>query len=199
MTRRTDWDLPADDSEHEHQESMFDEILRVASSGGEKQQEKTVTERGRTPGATGVTQKKTTGGTAAIIYKEMRDVTKRGDVMTWKGKESFLVEKETIEGWLKQLAKLRDASERVVTDITDLQKIAIILRNTEEIKRGQAAAKAEIKSYSQAAASSAPIALTLLKLQPIKTKRKEVKVIILETKEKEKSNMMNTKIILNVI
>ncbi|KAF7502019.1 hypothetical protein GJ744_009925 [Endocarpon pusillum] len=109
---------------------MFDEILRVASSGGEKQQEKTVAERGRTPGATGVTQKKTTGGTAAIIYKEMRDVTKRGDVMIWKGKESFLVEKETIEGWLKQL------------------KIAMILRNTEEIKREQAVTKAETKSYS---------------------------------------------------
>ncbi|KAF7501972.1 hypothetical protein GJ744_006022 [Endocarpon pusillum] len=61
---------------------MFDEILQVASSGGEKQQEKTITERGRTSGATKVTQKKTTGGTAVIIYKEMRDVTKRGDVIT---------------------------------------------------------------------------------------------------------------------
>ncbi|KAF7502067.1 hypothetical protein GJ744_007518 [Endocarpon pusillum] len=37
---------------------------------------------GEPQAATGATQKKTTGGTAATIYKEMRDVMKRDDVMT---------------------------------------------------------------------------------------------------------------------
>ncbi|KAF7501985.1 hypothetical protein GJ744_003355 [Endocarpon pusillum] len=81
MTKRTNKDLLVDDSEHIQLESIYDDILRVASSGGEKQRAKTVVERERTPGATGATQKKNAGGAAANIYKEIRDITKSGNAM----------------------------------------------------------------------------------------------------------------------
>ncbi|KAF7511527.1 hypothetical protein GJ744_004115 [Endocarpon pusillum] len=82
MAMRTDWDLPVDDSDHVQQDNMYDELLGFASSGGENKRTTTVAARGRTPGVTRETQEKNTGGAATNLYKEMREVTKRGDAMT---------------------------------------------------------------------------------------------------------------------
>lgn len=63
---------------------------------------------------------KNKSGTAANIYKEMHESTKSSDEMTWKGSECLLIKRESIEGWMKQLAKLSDETERVITATSDL-------------------------------------------------------------------------------
>jgi hypothetical protein len=77
--------------------------------------------------------------------------------------------------------------------------IAKILHNTEEIKKNQTTINGATKSYSQAAASPPLSAPIYIKPQPIETKRKEVKIIITERAEKEKSEIINIEVILNII
>jgi hypothetical protein len=131
--------------------------------------------RAGNPRETRESPEKSTGGTAANVYKEMQEATKSSDEMTWKGSECILIKRESIKGWMKQLAKLRNASERAVVTTTESQMIARILYNTEEIKKNQTMINRVTKSYSQAAASPPPTAPIHMKPQPIETKRKEVK------------------------
>lgn len=73
----------------------------------------------RNPREARETPDRNTSGTAANIYKEMQDATKGSDEMTWEGKECLLIGKESIGRWMKQLAKLCDASGRVATTTID--------------------------------------------------------------------------------
>ncbi|KAF7502047.1 hypothetical protein GJ744_008222 [Endocarpon pusillum] len=83
-----------DGSKHLQQESLYDDILRVALSRGEKQQAKTVADQGRTLGATRAALEKTTGGAAVSIYKKIRDITKKSDRKEVKVTISKVKEKE---------------------------------------------------------------------------------------------------------
>ncbi|KAF7514469.1 hypothetical protein GJ744_000239 [Endocarpon pusillum] len=95
-----------------------------------------------------VALKRGTGGGAANLYDEIQSATRSSDKMTWQGEECLLLKKELIIRWMRQIAEMRDASVRVVTETINPQMIEKILCNTEEIKKQQLTPHRATKSYS---------------------------------------------------
>ena len=119
--------------------------------------------------------------------------------MIWKRTECFLIKKDFIVSWIRQLAKLCIKLTSVTISTIDPLIIKKILQNTEEIKKQQSIVVDIAKFYSQAAVTQLHVHSIHIKLQSINIKHKKVKITICKQEERNKSITMNTKVILDAV
>jgi hypothetical protein len=91
----------------------------VYTSSREEERAREMAARAGNPRETREPPEKSTGGTAANVYKEMQEATKSSDEMTWKGSECILI-KLASEGGARVISsqlRVRDSDYSVQSEI----------------------------------------------------------------------------------